>query len=294
MKKTTVTLHFLLCILPLLILPISCKPLELGLYKLFGHGDSVDERVDGLEEVPAPAPIVRNGKFAFLLTSDVHFGNESYNRNDEAFFVLLQELKNTLDPPPSFGVCLGDVVENGGTESEWTAYKAWTERVEGIIGNKVYTTTGNHDLYNEGWEYFEQYAYPYTGFFHFQTSGFSFYFLDTGSGSMGSKQYSLFTKAAKNDSMPKIICTHYPVYGTANFFQNYYTLQNTEEADSLITFFTNNNVKLYLSGHMHALHENELGNFTELVIPCFADNHKFAIVTVDTNANTTTQTIYSY
>ncbi len=277
-----------------LLLPSSCKPIELGLFKVFSHGDSVYERVDSLEEVPAPSPTVSDGKFAFLLVSDVHFGNESYSRRDEAFFEKLQELKDTLNPPPSFCVCLGDVVENGDVESEWKDYKAWCERVEGLIGNKVYTTTGNHDLYNEGWDFFEEYAYPYTGFFHFETQGFSFYFLDTGSGSMGSKQYDLFTDKAESDDKPKIICTHYPVYGTAKFFQDYYTLQNTEEADSLITFFENNNVKLYLSGHMHALHENELGSFTELVIPCFADNHKFAIVTVNTNENTTTQTIHSY
>ena len=279
----------------LVLLPVSCKPIELGLYKVFDHGESVDERIGDLDDVPAPNPAVSNGKFAFAVTSDVHFGNDSpsYSRDEAGFYAKLQELKSTLNPP-SFLVCLGDVVEKGDARQEWADYRDWCQTVESILGNKVYTTTGNHDLYNNGWEYFEDYTYPGTGLFRFSTAGFTFYFLDSGSGSLGSKQFSKFRKAVEADGSPKIICTHYPVYGTAQFFQNYYTMQNTEEADTLITLCTRNNVKLFLGGHMHAQHENDLGSFTELVLPCYAVDHKFAVVTVDTVTHTTSQTVYSY
>ena len=279
-----------LVLLPaVLLLAASCKPIELGLYKVIDHGPSVDERIGDFDDpVEAPTLVLKDGKFAFIVTSDVHFGNTSasYARDDEAFYRTVQELKDTRPVPPSFTVCLGDVIENGDEKQEWVDYRTWCGKLTNILGGKVYTTTGNHDLYNEGWDFFsdpvEKYTYPGTGMFRFTVAGFSFYFLDTGSASLGKKQYGLFTEAAEADPNRKIICTHYPVYGTAQFFQNYYTLQNTEEADSLISFCVEHNVKLYLSGHMHAQHENELGSFTELVLPCYAVDHKFALVTVDT------------
>lgn len=295
MKKVSTILVLSAFTAALLVLAASCKPIELGLYKVFGHGPAVSDRIDDLDDVPAPN-VGSSGKFSFIVTSDVHFGNNgaSYARDDEAFYAKVQELKNTMAVPPSFTVCAGDVIENGDREEEWEDYREWCRRLESMLGNKVYTTTGNHDLYNDGWDYFEDYTYPGTGFFRFTVAGYTFYFLDSGSSSLGPKQYEKFRKAAEADPNPKIICTHYPAYGTAQFFQNYYTMQNTEEADTLITFCTNNHVKLYLSGHMHEQHENDLGNFTELVMPCYAVYHRFAVVTVDTAAETETWTFVSY
>ncbi|MBP5156639.1 MAG: metallophosphoesterase [Treponema sp.] len=283
-KASMLTAVAAMGIAALSLLAASCKPIELGLYKVFDHGPNVSERIGSLrDDVPAPQNVMRSGRFSFVVTSDVHFGNagKSYARDDEAFYRKVQELKDSMEFPPSFVVCLGDVVEKGDDRSEWADYRDWCDRLERMLGNKVYTTTGNHDLYNDGWDYFEDYTYPGTGFFRFAVAGFSFYFLDSGSGSLGSSQYDKFQKALKGDGRPKIICTHYPVYGTAQFFQNYYTLQNTEEADTLITLCAKNNVRLYLAGHMHEQHENNLGSFTELVMPCYAVYHKFAVVTVD-------------
>lgn len=276
------------------LLPTSCKPIELGLYKVFDHGEKVDERADRL--VTIPSPTVAPGSYSFVVVSDVHFGNSSYDRDDEAFYNVLRHLKATLDPAPCFTISLGDVVEKGGDEEEWEDYWNWCKVVEGILGNRVYTTTGNHDLYNEGWDYFEDYTYPGTGFFRFENpvNGFSFYFLDTGSGSMGTDQYDMFKNAVRKDSCPKIVSTHYPAYGTSKFFQDYYVLQNTEEADKLITLCDQENVKLYLSGHMHVHHVNDLGSFTEVVLPCYAVEHEFLIVTVHPGSNSITQVLHSY
>lgn len=295
LRKSSVFALAGLVALPLLL--ASCKPIELGLYKVFDHGPTVAERIDSLgDDIPAPRNVMRSGRFSFIVTSDVHFGNasKSYTRNDEGFYDKVRELRDTMEFPPSFVVCLGDVVEKGDAREEWADYRDWCDKLEGMLGNKVYTTTGNHDLYNDGWDYFESYTYPGTGFFRFVVEGYSFYFLDSGSGSLGKSQYDKFKKALLADSRPKIICTHYPVYGTARFFQDYYTLQNTEEADTLMTLCAKNNVKLYLAGHMHVQHENNLGSFTELVMPCYAVYHKFAVVTVDVGAGIVDWTFESY
>lgn len=278
-----------------LLLPSSCKPFELGLYKVFGHGPSVNERADRLEEVKGPTPTFYGNRFAFLVTSDVHFGSGN-PRQDDDFFDELRTQMRSRAVPPSFGICLGDIVENGNVEEEFEDYEDWYKKIEEILGtgNKVYTTDGNHDLYNDGWEYFEDYTYPGTGFFHFEAGGFSFYFLDTGSGSLGKKQYDQLEKAMKADPNPKIISTHVPVYGTNGILLNYYSMQNVEESSRLITLFSESNVKLYLAGHMHVQQENNLGPFEEIVLPCYAVYHKFAIVTVDTGNCTVDWDFYEF
>ncbi len=298
MKSKSAAASITLATLTLLLLS-SCKPIELGLYKVFDHGPSVAERADRLEEVPAPEPVFYGNRFAFLVTSDVHFGNDdpSYTpREDEEFYDELRALMKNRKVPPSFAICLGDVVENGNKREEFQDYADWCKEVENILGtgNKVYTTVGNHDIYNDGWEYFEEYVYPYTGFFHFKAGGFSFYFLDTGSSSLGKKQYERFEEAMEEDERPKIVSTHVPVYGTSAFLQNYYSMQNTEESSQLITLCADNNVKLYLSGHMHTKHENDLGSFDEIVMPCYAVYHEFAIVTVDRESQSITWDFYDF
>ncbi|MBQ3801608.1 MAG: metallophosphoesterase [Treponema sp.] len=300
MKSSAVSVASAIALATLtMLLPSSCKPIELGLYKVFEHGPAVSERADRLEEVKGPDPVFYGKRFAFLVTSDVHFGNKgaSYTpREDDSFFDELRVQMRDRAVPPSFGICLGDVVENGNVRDEFRDYVDWCDKIEEILGtgNRVYTTTGNHDLYNEGWEYFEEYVYPHTGFFHFNAGGFSFYFLDSGSGSLGKKQYELFEEAVKKDELPKIVSTHVPVYGTSAFIQNYYSMQNTEESSQLITLCADNNVKLYLAGHMHTKHENDLGKFDEIVMPCYAVYHEFAIVTVDTDSHSVTWEFYEF
>lgn len=261
----------------------SCSIATLGMYKLFGHGPSVEDREGGLQDETPPT--VSGVPYSFAVVSDVHFGNSRYKRNDEAFYNKLASMSGTV----SFCVCLGDVVESGSAD-EYNDYVEWCNSVKAVLGNNVYTIVGNHDLFNDGWEYFEVKVWPYNSFYRFNAGGIHFYAIDTGSGSMGPKQFKRFKSAIQDDGAPKIILSHYPAYGTATFFKNYYTLQNTNEADSLITLCADNNVKLYLSGHMHDKHTNDLGKFTEMVLPCYADKHEFLVVTVlDSSGNFSTQ-----
>ena len=280
---------FLLLIIPVCLAFNSCG---YGFLTVLDHGQSVEERVGDLADIPASA--VSGSTYSFLVITDVHFGN-SKSRHDDAFISCLQSkiADGSINPAPSFAVCLGDIADHG-NRSEFVSFNNLVSRIENIVGGKVYSVVGNHDLYNEGWDDFEALVYPNNSFYRFAINNISYYFLDTGSGSMGKAQFNKFKSAMASDSHYKIVCTHYPVYGTSDFFSSYYSLQNTLEADQLITILKNCKAIAYLSGHMHAEHSTNFGTFTEYVVPAYLSNGKFAVMTVNEANHSATYKSFVY
>ncbi|MBR1913090.1 MAG: metallophosphoesterase [Treponema sp.] len=263
-----------------------------GFYEVLDHGESVEERVGDLRDISPSS--VSGSTYSFLIVTDVHFGNFKSRRDDDFFTTLQAKINDgTINPAPSFAVCLGDIADHG-ERSEFEKYNAFASRIESITGGKVYGVVGNHDLYNSGWDDFEDLVYPNVSFYRFAINSISYYFLDTGSGSMGTTQFNKFKAAMAADSNYKIVCTHYPVYGTKDFFASYYSLQNTLEADQLITILKKQKAIAYLSGHMHSEHSTSFDTFTEYVVPAFLSNEKFAVMTVNESNHTATYKSYSY
>ena len=265
-----------------------------GALELFHHGAFVDERTDQLTELGSgrvgSSFDSLSGSYTFVIFSDPHYGSKRADNIDEAEFL---EWLDSLSVKPKFCICLGDIADHG-ERSEFEKYNAFASRIESITGGKVYGVVGNHDLYNSGWDDFEDLVYPNVSFYRFAINSISYYFLDTGSGSMGTTQFNKFKAAMAADSNYKIVCTHYPCYGTKDFFASYYSLQNTLEADQLITLLKKQKAIAYLSGHMHAEHSTDFGTFTEYVVPAFLSNEKFAVMTVNESNHTATYKSYSY
>ncbi|MCR5763168.1 MAG: metallophosphoesterase [Treponema sp.] len=280
--------------LSLIFIPVSLSffSCSYGFQKFLDHGESVEERLCDLTDITAAS--VSGSPYSFLIITDVHFGNSKSRRDDDFINVLQSKINDgTISPAPSFAVCLGDIADHG-KRSEYEQYNNFASRIEGIIGGKVYNVVGNHDLYNNGWDEYEELIYPYVNFYRFSIGSISYYFLDTGSGSMGKPQFNSFKSAMANDSNYKIVCTHYPAYGTSDFFASYYSLQNTLEADQVLTLLKESNVIAYLSGHMHAEHHTNFGSFTEYVVPAFLSNEKFAVMTVNESSHSASYESYGY
>lgn len=263
-----------------------------GAYQVLDHGESVEEREDALKDFPAPE--VSGSRYSFLIITDVHFGKPK-TRRDSTFLSVLQAkiASGEISPAPSFGVCLGDIADHG-ERSEYVDYNRFLVNVEGILGGKVYSIIGNHDLYNNGWDDFEDLVYPNTSFYRFVINNISYYFLDSGSGSLGKEQFNRFKSAMTSDPNYKIVCSHYTVYGTSDFFQSYYSTQNTLEADQLITILKKNRAIAHIAGHMHANHHTNFGTFTEYVVPAYLSNESFAVMTVDESNHSASYKVYSY
>ncbi len=259
----------------------SCK---YSWWQAFNHGDDVDERINSssssITEIEAPT-VSNTSNFSFIAISDVHFGRGNQEVED-----FINEIKK-ISPAPDFCICLGDIVEHG-IKSEFSDYNDFVEKIKSVVtSEKVYTVIGNHDLFNDGWDYFERMIYPYTSLFHFTIGNYSFYFTDSASGSLGPKQLKTIKSAMRADSTRnKIFCTHYPVYGSADSFDSYYSLQNPEETALLLTLLEDTNTRLYLSGHIHNYHKNKLSrNLTEYVTDGYLDKYKFLLVTINGDDN---------
>jgi 3',5'-cyclic AMP phosphodiesterase CpdA len=258
-----------------------------GIYNFFGRDDTVRTRAESLTPIPAPSEVLATDTaYTVAVITDVHFGADKSRGVDDAFLLWLDGLQGTSDFP-KFVLCLGDIAEHG-YESEMNDYNAFCTRIR-AYNLEVYTVLGNHDLYNNGWKHWKKIVYPGTSFYHFKTNNFSWYFLDTGNGTLGTHQYKVLIDALENDRAPKVVCMHYPVYAQGYF---YYCLQDSTERNLLIAYFADNNVKLLLDGHTHEYNYTDLG-FIEYNVPGFLEKGQWALVSVDETAGTVTEKLVS-
>ena len=225
-------------------------------------------------------PIISEDVYTVAVFSDVHFGKKKAVRHEQEFLDWLQKEKDN-GTAPAFCICLGDIADHG-LESEFKDYVDFSKQVEAILGTgKIYNVLGNHDLYNDGWEHYSKLVFPYKSIYHFNTKGFSWYCIDSASGTLGKKQYQKLKKAFENDSAPKIIMTHIPIYSNPMNYLGYHTFQNTYEADQLLTLYAQNNVKLILNGHIHKTYQNYFNNCIELTVPSIIKDNRWMVITID-------------
>jgi 3',5'-cyclic-AMP phosphodiesterase len=270
----------------LLLLFSSCVLASYGLHNFFGRDDTVRTRAENLTELAAPSTVGNSVSYTVAVITDVHFGADKERSVDAAFLSWLENL-NSEGQIPKFVICLGDIAEHG-YEGEMKDYDSFCDKIRGY-GIQVYTVLGNHDLYNNGWKNWKQIVYPETSFYHFKTNNFSWYFLDTGSGTLGSHQFNTFVSAIQNDGAPKVVCMHYPVYAQGYF---YYCLQDTTERNLLISYLESNNVKILFDGHTHMYNYTDFG-FIEYNLPGFLEDGQWALVTIDETAGAVSPALVS-
>lgn len=232
-----------------------------GLHEVFGRPHDVDERTKNLKilsDSEKPAASIPD-QFDFLVFTDIHFGKQYADRYADDLIDYITANKNSLNSI-LFCVCTGDLTDHG-TESDYSNYRNFTQRIFDETSVKTYSTVGNHDLYNSGWKYYQNYVFPYSSFYKMEFDGISFYFIDTASGCTGKVQYDNLKNAFKNDSKKKIVFSHYPLYGQGKF---YFRLQDMTERNMLVALFAQNNVTACVSGHAHGNYSTDFGAFYDL------------------------------
>ena len=260
----------------------SCK---YGLEELLFRDNSVSERANTIKYLESEGweTETENKEYEILVITDVHFGGENKGKNGGRFETEFYDwLESTYVVPgkalPLFMVSLGDIAEHGFSK-EYRAYKFFTDNLESRYGIKTYNVVGNHDLYNEGWKNFENFNYPFTSFYKFRTSSFTFYFLDSASGSLGEKQLDSFENDMRywERGRNKIVFTHVPAYA-GNFF--YFVMQNTVERNRFISACAKNDVQALVVGHTHDEITSNLG-FTEYNIPGYLEKKAWALLKIN-------------
>ncbi len=266
---------------------ISCTILFTSCYgswNIFDKGNNVDERSENLKilsdstdyEFSAAGISSLKGKYTVLIISDVHFGSMRKKVDCERLFTWLDNLKGDKKYPV-FALSLGDDVDHGFSE-EYELYMEFCKKLRNSYGIKlIINACGNHDIYQNNWDNWERNCYPYTSFYKFNTQKFSWYCLDTASGTIGLNQYEKLISAFDNDPCPKIVFTHYPLM---RFNYDCSNMAETTERNSLISDFSKNNVRCVLGGHNHSITFNDLGYY-DYGIPSLCYNDAWALLCID-------------
>ena len=267
-----------------------------GLDDFFSRRYTTEERITSISastQLATPSATKTASTVTFAALSDLHFGgtlDRGKGRVEEQFLTWLTEQKEA-GTAPAFVLSLGDSADHG-FGSEYEDYVAFTDKIDQILndGNDaytVYTVVGNHDLYNSGWGKWKEMVYPHISFYHFTTgtaqnnNQLSWYFLDSGSGSLGTNQYYALKDMMEADPLPKIISLHYPVYGDPAHLGGYFALQNYYETTMLLSLFSTERVRLVLDGHAHHYYHQDFGSYDEYNLPSVTASGQWALFTVD-------------
>ncbi|MDR0556536.1 MAG: metallophosphoesterase [Treponema sp.] len=272
----------------------TCKD-EYGLNEFLNRADDVNARSAYITEIGVPTVKEEDiykqpadsfpfgNDYTVLILADIHFGAHPDHPDapESKFFAWL----DAQDKKPAFCLVLGDSAE-AGTEEEYKAFKGFADTLEAEpYKMPVYSIIGNHDLYNNGWRHYTKYCKPYVSYYHFSTGTFSWYALDSGSGTLGGGQLKNLVSNLKADPKPKIVFSHYPMYGGGNF---YFSLSDPHERAALIAAFAENNVKIVLEGHQHPGSFYDFGSFREYNAAAFRDRQSWHLLTINETAETVT------
>lgn len=278
---------------------------------LFGE-ENVDDRSSSLSSLESQkpdfstqTPEVSGNVYSGLVITDLHYGAGWGEDNEQDFLNWLEQRFESGDAEkiPRFIVNLGDTAD-GGHRSEFKDYVEFENKIKALAVKcavvqkaddyKIYSILGNHDLYNNGVESYEDLCYPYISSYYFNISlsgsGFGFYFLDTANGTMGTSQLEDFKNKISSDSRPKIIFTHYPIYAGAGKYL-LMRLQNTLERNMLLSYFAKYNVKQVYEGHIHARTWFDFTKFREDVIQSFRYGAAAVFTVNESNGTVSTEII---
>lgn len=253
----------------------SCK---FDLHRLFFRDPPTDSRSASLEVVAAPSIGSTSGQVRFAVITDLHFGSDKF-RAERQLVASLKGRQAELD----FVVLLGDVVETG-EDRYFADCEEFVAGLKSALGSDllVYVVLGNHDLYKDGfgrWQNLDFNAAGGASLFRFVTETAagsrtyrrSWYFVDTASGIVGTRQMATLTDAMQADGNPKLVFTHIPIYIEGKLFP-VLKLSDPRERARLITLFDKSRVDMVLSGHWHPGGFFDYGRFSELCCASFVES----------------------
>lgn len=304
LKKTSFLFRRFLILVFLPFLFVSCA--NIGFYQLLFGEDDVDERYSGFLNLSSSglSPVLSpgsDGKYSFIVVTDIHIGADDVGTSKINDFLLELSVLFSSDSQilvPRFIINLGDTGD-GGHASEYAKFNRYfgdggiiqnLAKDKGVVEKtsdfKIYSVLGNHDLYNNGWTNWKKAVWPYTSTYYFSVSTmsdskcvpFSFYFLDTGNGSMGKSQTDGFEKLLKADQNPKLIFAHYPFYSDGTPFM---AIEDTAERNYFLALLEKNKAAGLFGGHVHTNFKKDIGSFDQINTAALFKNGYFRLVTVD-------------
>lgn len=143
---------------------------------------------------------------------------------------------------------------------------------------QTFQVVGNHDLYFDGWQTFYQLFGSTTYYFTVETpSAKDLYIcLDSGSGTLGSKQLEWVTELLENKRDDFRYCV---VFMHDNLFRIRHTTSTNppvEEVQALIQLSIEHSVDMIVTGHDHKKNVVQLGHTTHITMDALLDGYNDA------------------
>lgn len=204
---------------------------------------------------------VSKDDYNIFVMGDVHIGE---TRN---FDISIDQIKNSY---PTALVLDGDICNGNDYE-----YEIYQNHLPDIADLQYFTLAGNHELYFGGWkEYYKRFgSSSYYFVVKTPTESDLFICLDTGSGTLGSKQLAWFKNILIEKRQQYRRCI---VFTHNNLYRIRHTLSTNpvnEELLVLTELFAKHNIDMVVTGHDHVKNVVKLGNTTHITMNALLDGY---------------------
>ncbi len=242
----------------------SCDELDIsGMVRSY---DPVNTRFEQSLEWNAKHPyreiIVIDDEYTIMSMGDSHVGGTI---NLDIFY------KDAKSKKAAAVVLVGDL-----TTGHAEDYDVFQQHIPNQDSLSSFFIAGNHDLYFDGWPRFYSRFGSSTYFFTVETNTAKdlFICLDTGGGTLGSKQLNWLSDILLKTRPEYRRCM---VFTHNNFFRSRHTSSTNpqiEELRVLIELFTKNHVDMVITGHDHVHDVQQFGNTTYITMDALKDGQK--------------------
>lgn len=191
--------------------------------------------------------VVQSDNYTFLAAGDAHVGSTA----NLDFFI-----GKALEPDVAFSLLAGDM-----TSGQKVDYDTLIKHLNRLDPDPWLMTVGNHDLWFGGWDSFSNYfgSSTYTFKVTYQNGTDLFICVDTGSGTLGSKQMKWLKETLVNERSG---CRNCILFTHVNFFREHQTLSTNplvEELYALLDLFADYRINMVIMGHDHKRSVETLG-----------------------------------
>ncbi len=184
------------------------------------------------------------GPLKFFVASDLHSGSSVY----------FPELVKMIKENPDFIILNGDIV-NYGVKPEYVVTGGMTE----MSTVPIYTTIGNHELWQSGEKYYRDYFGPLNNSFTYKDC--LFVMLDSSRGLISNQQFEWLGDILDSaDARYKFVFSHIPPLNPVNGIYDDNAYPNEElrlslfdkiNSERLVKILTENDVDVFFGAHTH-------------------------------------------
>ncbi|MEA1886052.1 MAG: metallophosphoesterase [Bacteroidota bacterium] len=235
---------------------------------MFLSYESVNSRFEQSMEWNSTHPykelVVPSDEYTIFTMSDSHVGG---TQNLETFF------ESAISASAIAAVMTGDI-----TTGKADDYEVFEQQLPDPGTIALFPLVGNHDLYFNGWEQFYSRFGSSTYKFTVRTPGAKdlFICLDSGSGTLGTRQLDWLKSMLKNERPSYRNCIIFTHNNLFRFRRTASTNPLVEELYVLMELFIKHNVDMVITGHDHKKDSEIFGNTTHIILDALKDGYSDA------------------